>query len=67
VVQDTGFDVALPTGEGLLAFRTADEAGAAIEEVVSDYPRHSRAARDLAEAYFDAKRVLARLLEEAGA
>ena len=67
VVQDTGFDVALPTGEGLLAFRSADEAVAAIGEVMSDYPRHSRAARELAEEYFDAETVLARLLEEAGA
>jgi hypothetical protein len=67
VVQDTGFDVVLPTGEGLLAFRTADEAIAAIGEVTSDYARHSRAAREVAEAYFDAETVLARLLEEAGA
>jgi hypothetical protein len=67
VVQDTGFEVAVPTGEGLLAFGTPDEAVAAIEEVMSDYARHSRAARDLAEAYFDAERILARLLEEAGA
>jgi hypothetical protein len=67
VVQDTGFDVALPTGEGILAFRTADEAVSAIGEVASDYPRHSRAARELAEAYFDAKMILTRLLDEAGA
>lgn len=67
VVQDTGFDVSLPTGEGLLAFGTADEAVVAIGEVTADYPRHSRAARELAEACFDAEIVLARLLEEAGA
>jgi hypothetical protein len=67
VVQDTGFDVALPTGEGILAFRTADEAVAAIGEVTSDYARHSRAARDVAEAYFGAEMILARLLEEARA
>ena len=67
VVQDTGFDVALPTGEGLLAFGTADEAVAAIGEITADYERHSRAAKELAEACFDAEIVLARLLEEAGA
>jgi hypothetical protein len=67
VVQDTGFDVALPVGEGLLSFRTADEAVAAIEEVAGNERRHSRAARDLAGDCFAAERVLARLLEEAGA
>jgi len=67
VVQDTGFDVVLPTGEGLLAFATADEAVAAIGEITADYPRHSRAAKELAEAFFRAETVLARLLEEAGA
>jgi hypothetical protein len=67
VVQDTGFDVALPTGEGILAFHTAEEAVSAIGEVASDYARHSRAARELAEAYFDAKMILTRLLDEAGA
>jgi hypothetical protein len=67
VVQDTGFDVALPVGEGLLAFSTADEAVAAIREVTSDYARHSRAARELAEECFRAETLLARLLDEAGA
>ena len=67
VVQDTGFDVVLPTGEGLLAFATAEEAVAAIGEITADYPRHSRAAKELAEAFFRAETVLARLLEEAGA
>jgi hypothetical protein len=67
VVQDTGFDVALPVGEGLLAFRSADEAVAAIQEVAGDHRRHSLAARDLAGDCFAAERVLGRLLEEAGA
>jgi hypothetical protein len=67
VVQDTGFDFALPTGEGLLAFGTAEEAVAAIGEITADYPRHSRAAKELAETCFDAEMILARLLEAAGA
>ena len=67
VVQDTGFDVALPTGEGLLAFRTADEAVAALREVASDYSRHSRAAYAIAREHFRAEDVLGRLLDEAGA
>jgi hypothetical protein len=65
VVQDTGFATALPVGEGLLAFRTLEEAAVAIREVEGDYPQHARAARALAEEYFDSDKVLGRLLEEA--
>jgi len=67
VVQDTGFDAVLPTGAGLLSFRTPEEALAAVHEVVSDLPRHARAARVIAEEHFRAEDVLARLLAEAGA
>jgi hypothetical protein len=65
VVQDTGFTSILPTGEGLHAFSTVDEAVAGIEAVVSDPARHARAARGIAEAYFDAETVLTRLVEDA--
>jgi hypothetical protein len=65
VVQDTGFGVALPVGQGLVPFRTAEEAAAGIREVEGDYDRHSRAARELAAEYFDSGKVLGRLLEEA--
>ena len=67
VVQDTGFDAALPTGEGLFSFRTQEDAAAGLQAVASDYERHSRAARELAEAHFRAEDVLGRLLDEAGA
>ena len=63
VAQDTGFPRHLPTGEGLLAFATAEEAAAAIAAVGGDYDRHARAARALAEDLFDSQAVLARLLE----
>jgi hypothetical protein len=66
VVQDTGFDVALPVGEGLLAFRTPDEAVDCLDLVVSDYEVHSRAAHELAAEHFRAETVLSRLLSEAG-
>src|SRR5207248_7005503 len=51
LVQDTGFSRNLPTGEGLIAFRTLEEAVAGIQSIVSDYERHSRVARALAEEY----------------
>lgn len=66
VTQDTGFGNALPTGEGLFAFQTEDDAVAAIEEVERDYARHSAAAREIAREYFAAERVLAQLLDAAG-
>ncbi|HXH09339.1 MAG TPA: glycosyltransferase family 1 protein [Alphaproteobacteria bacterium] len=65
VVQDTGFGSVLPIGEGLLSFRTLEEAVAAIKEVEAHYDRHAKAARAIAETYFDAAAVLTRLIEDA--
>lgn len=65
VVQDTGFSELLPTGAGLLAFRTPGEALAGVEEVDRRYAFHARAAREVAEECFDARRVLPPLLERA--
>jgi hypothetical protein len=56
----------LPTGEGLFAVRDAAEAAAAVEAVNADYERHCRAARAIAEEFFDARTVAGRLLEEVG-
>jgi hypothetical protein len=67
VAQDTGFGRFLPTGDGLLAFRTVEEAVGAIDTVEADYPTHRRRARDIAEEYFRAERVLDRLLDLVGA
>jgi hypothetical protein len=64
LVQDTGFSRNIPTGEGLLAFRTLDEAVAGGREIIADYDRHSRAARKLAEDYFDSDKVLAAMLRQ---
>jgi hypothetical protein len=63
VAQDTGFPAWLPTGDGLLSYRTAEEAAAALDEVAGDYERHRTAARSLAEDVFDSDRVLRELLE----
>jgi hypothetical protein len=66
LVQDTGFGRNLPAGEGLVAFRTLEQAVAGAECIARDYERHRRAARALAEAYFDSNTVLGRLVEEIG-
>lgn len=64
LVQDTGFTRNLPVGEGLIAFRTLEEAIDGAKRIAGDYARHSKAARALAETYFDSEKVLSRLLEE---
>ena len=66
VTQDTGFGNVLPTGRGLFGFSTLDEAAAAVDAINSDYAQHSRAARELARAYFDSDLVLTRLLKDCG-
>jgi len=63
LAQDTGFGSRLPTGEGLLPFTTVADAAEGVRAIRADYARHSRAARRLAEEYFDARKVLGRLLK----
>jgi hypothetical protein len=62
VVQDTGFSELIPCGEGLHAFSTPEQAVAGLSAVEDDYARHSAAARRVAEQHFDARLVLADLL-----
>jgi hypothetical protein len=66
LVQDTGFSRTLPVGNGLVAFRTLDEAVAGADEIARRYPEHCTAARRIAEEHFDARGVLARFCEQAG-
>jgi hypothetical protein len=66
VTQDTAFSKFLPTGEGLFAFNSADEALGAIEAIRSDYDRHSRAAHEIAAEFFRAETVLSKMLGALG-
>ncbi len=66
IVQDNGLGGHVPTGEGLFEVEDVDEAAAAVEQVVRDPERHSRAARRLAEEHFDTGPVLGRFLDEIG-
>jgi hypothetical protein len=63
LVQDTGWTAYLPSREGLLAFSSPDEALAGLDRINGDYSRHARAAVEIAQEYFDAGRVLPRLLD----
>jgi hypothetical protein len=65
LVQETGISSTIPTGEGLLTFRTLAEAVAGVEAITGGYEHHSHAARQIAEEHFDSNTVLTRLLEEA--
>ena len=66
IAQETGFSTTLPTGEGLFAFETIDDVLASLDLMNSDYQHHARAARGLAEEYFDSDTVLPRLLGHVG-
>ena len=66
LAQDTGIAALYPIGEGLLTFTTMEEAVAGVQEIRGNYAKHSRAARALAEEYFDSDKVLASLLVKFG-
>lgn len=66
ITQDTGFGKFIPTGEGLFAFNRIEEIVAAFEALRTDYEKHSRAARAIAEEYFRAETVLGKALLDLG-
>ena len=66
IAQDTGFSRYLPTGTGLMAFDTAEDAAARIDDLNARYREHRSTARSLAEDTLDSRVVLTRLLEGLG-
>jgi hypothetical protein len=66
VLQDTGFSEVLPTGKGLVAFDTGDDAARAVADVERSYEEHSCAARELARSHLASDVVLGALLREVG-
>jgi len=66
LVQDTGFSRNYPVGEGLVPFRTLDQAVAGAHSIACDYDGHCQAARSIAEEYFDSDSVLSRLVDQVG-
>jgi hypothetical protein len=65
VVQHTGHSAYLPDGVGMFRFSTLENAVQALTTINANYEKHCRAARDIAETYFDSRQVLARLLNMA--
>jgi hypothetical protein len=66
ITQETGFSKFLPTGKGLFGFSSMDDVLAAIDTIESDYEGNCRAAREIAEEYFAAEKVVGSLMERAG-
>jgi hypothetical protein len=66
ILQETGFSRIFGSGSGLFAFRSLDEIAEAVKMINADYRRQSRAARQIAEEFFDAGKVLKSLLDRAG-
>ncbi len=65
VIQNTGPSSILPNGEGVFRFSTAEDAVRAFEAINSDYERHCRTAREIAQAHFDSQQVMERVLNVA--
>jgi hypothetical protein len=66
VTQDTGFGKYVPTGAGLFAYATLEEAADALARIDADYAAHGAAARRVAAEHFAAGPVLRRLVRDAG-
>jgi hypothetical protein len=64
LVQETGFSRHIPTGRGVVTFRTLEEVVRGVESIAADYAAHCQAAREVAETHFDSDKILGCLLEE---
>jgi len=65
VVQETGWSRHLPSDRGVLPFTTLDEAAEGLGKATRNYSEHSKAAREIALEFFDAKKVCQELLRQA--
>jgi hypothetical protein len=66
ITQETGFSKFLPTGKGLFGFLSMEDILAAVDVIESDYAASCKAAREIAQEYFAAEKVLGSLMERAG-
>lgn len=63
LVQDTGLHGLLPLGEGLLTFRSPEQAAQGARRILADLAGHAQAARAIAERHLHSDLVLCNLLE----
>jgi hypothetical protein len=66
ITQETGFSKFYGGDAGLFGFKTMDDILAAVDAIDSDYSKHCRAARAIAEEFFTAEKVVASLMQCAG-
>lgn len=66
ITEETGFSKYLPTGKGLFGFRNMEDVLTAIDTIESDYEGNCQAAREIAEEYFAAEKVVGSLMQRAG-
>jgi hypothetical protein len=64
LVQDTGFGRTYPVDCGIVSFSTLHEAVRGAARISGDYAGHARAAREIAERFFDSDKVLTAVLQE---
>lgn len=62
ITQDTQWSKYIPSGNGLFAFTDIPSAIEALHEVKANITKHSKAAVEIAEAYFDSNKILNELL-----
>ena len=62
ITQDTQWSKYIPSGNGLFAFTDVPSAIEALYEVKANIAKHSKAAREIATAYFDSNKILNELL-----
>ena len=65
LIEDTGLNDWLPSGNGLVTFTDLSSAVAGLEQINSEYERQSLAARQLAKDYFATDKVLPAFLDDA--
>ena len=63
ITEDTGAGKYLPAENGFRFVRTVDDAETAVKEVIRDWPRISKQARDCAVEVFDSARNLRKILD----
>jgi hypothetical protein len=66
ITQETGFTKYYGGKEGLFAFESMEEIVDAVAAINADYAKHSKAAYEIACETFEASKVLAKLLHDAG-
>jgi hypothetical protein len=63
VVEDTAWSKFIPSGQGVIGFRTMDEAAAGLEAVRANYAHHQQAAYEVARDYLSPQAVLTPMVE----